>query len=353
MKKFISILATVALCICFPLLAACGADETDDDNTENGSGYYTVTFDSLGGSDVQSQRVFAGNPARTPASPTKENFEFNGWYLYADGGELWNFFTDRVNGDITLYAHWTEIQEPPEPTATLTFALNAAETEYTVTGDGGQAANIVIPAEYDGKPVTAVADSAFAYSRHPSDIISVIIPDSVKEIGKNAFYNQDALESVNIGAGSKLEKIGNNAFSGNGALKSIYLPAGLNLIGDSVFNNCGGLDEISVASGNARYSGEGNCLIDLETGTLIRGSNNSVIPETVTKIGEAAFRKATLTTLTVPASVTSIDKYAIQNSAIEKIIYEGMRAQWEDVLKSSHKNWNMGKTDVQIACSDD
>ncbi len=222
-----------------------------------------------------------------------------------------------------------------------------------MTGDSGQAANIVIPATHDDLPVTAIADSAFAYSKHTADILSVTIPDSVTQIGKNAFYNQDALASVEIGEASGLQSIGNNAFSGNSALKSIYLPAGLTSLGDSVFNNCGGLEEIEVAEENTRYSGEGNCLIDLSTHTLIRGSNKSEIPASVTKIGEAAFRKATLTTLTIPVSVTSIDKYAVQNCAIERIIYEGTRAQWEQVVKSSHKNWNMGKTDLQISCSDD
>ena len=158
---------------------------------------------------------------------------------------------------------------------------------------------------------------------------------------------------MEIGQNSKLEKIGNNAFSGNYALESIFLPAALASLGDSVFNNCGGLNTIEVAAENTHYSGDGNCLIDLATGTLIRGSNQSEIPASVTKIGEAAFRKSALTALTIPISVTSIDKYAIQNCAIERIIYEGTRAQWEELTAASHRYWNMGKTNLQITCADD
>ena len=238
------------------------------------------------------------------------------------------------------------------PTDTLTFERNEAGTGYIVTGDEGQAANIVIPATHESLPVVGIADSAFAYSRHKSDITSVTIPDSVVEIGKNAFHNQDALISVKIGTGSALKKIGNNAFSGNSALESIFLPAGLSELGDDVFNNCGGLDSITVAAGNTHYSGAGNCLIDLETNTLIRGSNKSVIPETVEKIGVAAFRRATLTTLTVPKSVTYIDKYAISDSAITKVVYKGTSAEWETLMATSSNYWNMGNKEVEVVYSD-
>ncbi len=238
------------------------------------------------------------------------------------------------------------------PTDTLTFERDEAGEGYIVTGDKGEAANIVIPAAHESLPVVGIADSAFAYSKHTSDILSVVIPDSVVEIGKNAFHNQDALVSVKIGTDSQLQKIGNNAFSGNSSLQSIYLPAGFSELGDDVFNNCGGLNSITVAAGNTHYSGAGNCLIDLTTHTLLRGSNQSVIPEAVTKIGVAAFRRATMTTLTIPTSVTFIDKYAISDSAITKVVYKGTSTEWENVVAASSPYWNMGNENVEIVCSD-
>ncbi len=241
---------------------------------------------------------------------------------------------------------------PAVPTATLTFEKNTAKEGYLVTGDEGQEENIVIPAEHNGEPVVGIADSAFAYSRHTADILSVAIPDSVTEIGKNAFHNQDALVSVTIGEDSRLQKIGNNAFSGNSSLASIYLPAGLTELGNDVFNNCGGLNAIAVAAGNPRYSGAGNCLIDLEASTLLRGSNKSVIPETVTKIGVAAFRRATMTTLTIPKTVTYIDKYAVSDSAIARIDYTGTAAEWETLMAASSKYWCMSNENVRIVCAD-
>ena len=345
-KKLVTILFAVLLCFCFALFA-CGGDGGDNSNNET---YYTVTVDSHGGSEIESQRVLEGNPARAPISPTRGDDIFQGWYKSDDeNAELWHFATDRVNGDITLHAFWKEAEK--EQVDTLVYELNAAGTGYIVTGDSGQSTAIVIPAEHEGLPVVEIADSAFAYSKHNSDIISVTIPDTVTTIGKNAFYSrQSDLTTVNIGENSELKTIGNNAFSGCRALKSIWLPASVTSIGDSAFNNCGSLNTITVSSGNTVYSSEGNNLIEIATHTLIRGSNSSVIPSTVTKIAQAAFRRATLTTLTIPVSVIAIENYIIQDSAITSITYEGTAEQWEEVEKT--KYWNMGKTNIEVICSD-
>ncbi len=348
-KKIVLLLTAVMLCLSFAL-AACGGTGGGNNGTDHGDDtYYTVTFDSQGGSAVESQRVLAGNPVRVPSSPSNGELLFQGWFVSADANaEGWNFETHRVNGDTTLFAHWAV--DTSEPTASITYEKTADSAGYIVTG-AGQEAKIVIPATHDNLPVVGIGESAFAYSKHTSDILSVTIPGSVVEIGLNAFHNQDALVSVNIGTDSKLEKIGNNAFSGNSSLESIYLPAGFTELGDDVFNNCGALDTITVAAGNTHYSGAGNCLIDLETNTLIRGSNKSVIPETVEKIGVAAFRRATLTELTVPKSVTYIDKYAISDCAITKIIYKGTPEEWETLMTASSKYWNMGNKEVEIVYS--
>ncbi len=358
-KKFAFILTAILLCFSFAL-SACGetgGGKTIDGNRDlDDDTYYTVTFDSQGGSVIESKRVPAGNPVAAPTSPTRDNFDFHGWFRSADeNAARWNFSTDRVNEDLTLYAHWTAKEQTPAPSDTLTFEQNAAKEGYIVTGDSGQSVNIVIPAEHNGLPVVEIGESAFAYSRHASDIYSVTIPDSVERIGLNAFHNRQTLEEVKIGENSNLKSIGNNAFSGNSALKSIYLPAGFEALGNDVFNNCGALNAITVAAGNARYSGAGNCLIDLETNTLIRGSNKSVIPETVTKIGVAAFRRATLTVLTVPASVTVIEKYAFADSAIATIIYEGTSEAWQRAVTGTNGKevpWRSGDQEITVKCSD-
>ncbi len=322
------------LCLAFAL-SACGGNG----GIEHGDGsYHTVTFDSQGGSTVESQQVPDGNPVRVPPTPTNGELLFQGWFVSADAdAEQWNFDVGRVNGDMTLFAHWAA--DTSEPTSSITYEKTADGAGYTVTG-AGQEAKIVIPATHDNLPVVEIGEGAFAYSKHKSDILSVTIPDSVTKIGLNAFHNQDALETVNIGTGSGLRSIGSNAFSGNSALKGFYLPAGATALGDGVFNNCGALDTFTVASGNTAYSGEGNNLIDLTTHTIVRGTNRSEIPATVTKIGEAAFRRADgITELYIPRSITGIEKYAFAYSTLTTIEYEGSEDEWNSISKGTM--WNL------------
>ena len=334
-------LVTVSLCLAFALSACGNPDKAGGNDT-----YYTVTFDSQGGSAVESQRVLKGNPARAPESPTRDDFIFQGWYQSKEeDAALWNFATDRVNADITLYAFWKV--DTSESTQSITYELNAAKNGYIVTG-AGQEAKIVIPESYNGLPVVEIGERAFAYSRHKSEILSVTIPDSVTTIGLNAFHNQDALVSVNIGTNSALISIGNNAFSGNSALTSFYLPAGFTSLGDDVFNNCGSLNTFISAS--AVYSDEGNNLIEVATHTLIRGTNSSKIPASVTEIAPSAFRRANgITELFIPVSVVKIGNYFIADSTIGKLQYEGTEEEWNEIEKG--KLWNLGKTEIEIECS--
>ena len=69
----------------------------------------TVTFDTVGGTNVESQTVTNGEKAIKPEDPTKEGYKFIGWYTKENDGERWSF--DRqVTTDVTLYARWSRIQ---------------------------------------------------------------------------------------------------------------------------------------------------------------------------------------------------------------------------------------------------
>jgi len=346
-KNIFTFLLVIITCLAFALTGCNDTpDNGNDNNNEDNHTYYTVTFDSNGGSSVESQRVMEGNTVRRPEAPTRETYSFIGWYKEAtDNAEQWNFSSDRVNSDITLYAKW-QSSEAHTPTASLTFSRNS--NGYTVTGATGQEERIIIPAEHDNLPVTEIGESAFAYSTHTSDITYVSIPDSVTKIGLNAFHNRSELVTVDIGGESNLSSIGRNAFSGNGALKAIYIPQGVIEIGDGAFNNCASLDSISVATANTVYSGEGNSLIEIATHTLIRGSNNSRIPESVTVIAPAAFRKANkMTSLSIPVSVTTIGNSFIADSTITTVRYQGSETQWNAIEKSATM-WNYGNRNVEV-----
>ena len=257
------------------------------------------------------------------------------------GIESWIASLDLSGGQI-------ENPETPSETTSLTYERNDAG--YTVTGETENVKNIVIPSEHEGLPVTKIGESAFAYSKHNEDILSVTIPDSVTVIELNAFYNRSEMTTVNIGQNSKLEEIGRNAFSGNAALTAIYIPSGVKLIGDSAFNNDGAMN-FTVSQGNTVYRSENGHLIETATQTLIRGGQNANVPEGVTSIAQAAFRKSALTKIVIPASVTAIGNYFIADSAITAIEYHGTEEQWNAIAKS--RLWNFGKTDVSITFDED
>ncbi len=68
---------------------------------------YTVTFNTQGGSKVESVRVNKNSSLVKPANPTKEGYTFSGWYTDAECTEAYDF-TAKVTKNMTLYAKWTE-----------------------------------------------------------------------------------------------------------------------------------------------------------------------------------------------------------------------------------------------------
>ena len=68
---------------------------------------YTVTFNSMGGSDVPSVVVAPGELVPQPEAPIKDEYDFNGWFTDVSYTVQWDFDTDVVLFNMTLYAKWT------------------------------------------------------------------------------------------------------------------------------------------------------------------------------------------------------------------------------------------------------
>ena len=70
---------------------------------------YTVTFDSNGGTHTPSQQtVKEGDRVAKPADPTSDGYDFVGWAKSTSASSaLWNFGTETVTADMTLYARWS------------------------------------------------------------------------------------------------------------------------------------------------------------------------------------------------------------------------------------------------------
>ena len=99
--------------------------------------WYTVTFNSNGGSNVASQTVRYGGVADEPVPPTKTGYTFKHWSL-TEGGAAYSF-NSPVNGNTTLLAVWQINQY------TLTFNSNGGSAVAAITQDYGSA--VTAPAD--------------------------------------------------------------------------------------------------------------------------------------------------------------------------------------------------------------
>ena len=67
---------------------------------------FTITFDSKGGTDVPAQNQMYGELLDVPEPPTREGYDFAGWYTDHGCTVLWNVDERTIETDMTLYAGW-------------------------------------------------------------------------------------------------------------------------------------------------------------------------------------------------------------------------------------------------------
>lgn len=235
------------------------------------------------------------------------------------------------------------------------FAYTADGGEVTITEYIGESEHVLIPDTIDGLPVTALADKAF-YEKH---VTTVVVPDSVTEIGTACFSGDNYLVSLKLPDGLKrlppaslescmrlydfdlpqsLEKIYSSVFAFNYYLTHLTLPSSLTEIGQLNFIGLYGLQSLTLAEDNAAFKlDEMNGLLMTADGTRLLHCFSDIVPaeeiilpeglktvdpfafhydydvkrivlpEGVETIGAMAFAMCpNLTEIVIPASVTNI-----------------------------------------------
>ena len=160
---------------------------------------HTVTFNSNGGSAVQSQTVEDGSAAIAPADPVKTGFTFKGWYL---NGQLYSFATP-VTADIILTASWME-NTVPAVSRTVSFNVDGGSIAIqNMTVDDG--ASITLPA-YSGVK-TGYAFSGWSFSNttyQPGQAFSVTSDVTFKAVWRStAPVVNEITVTFNVDGGSK------------------------------------------------------------------------------------------------------------------------------------------------------
>lgn len=140
---------------------------------------------------------------------------------------------------------------------------------------------------------------------------NVTISNSVTSIGDYAFSNcNNSLIEITIP--NSVISIGECAFLYCQVLREITIPNSVTNIGFSILAGCNSLASITVENGNPVYDSRENCnaIIETATNTLVQGCETTVIPNSVTAIGDGAFLLCTMTEFIIPENVTKIGKNA-------------------------------------------
>ena len=171
-----------------------------------------------------------------------------------------------------------------------------------------------------------------------TSLTSVTIPSSVTSIGSSAFSGCTSLTSVSIPA--SVTSIGNYAFRNCTALESITIPDSVTSIGSSAFSGCSSLESMTIPFVGATKDETSNTHFGYIFGASSSSNNDYYVPASLkeviitggTSIGYGAFYGCTsLTSVTIPDSVTNIGGYAFYDCTSLEGVYITDIGKWAEI----------------------
>lgn len=140
------------------------------------------------------------------------------------------------------------------------------------------------------------------------NLTSVVLPESVKKVGKSTFEQCRSLESIDLSGVTELDT--ENLFTNCYSLKSVILPDNLTEIGPYMFSNCKSLVSLTIPQ-SVTVIGE-NAFSQCAIETI-------VLPQNLTEIGTKAFYISSLKEIFIPKSVTYIGEAAFVAYTINQL----------------------------------
>ncbi len=350
---------------------------------------YTISFDPNGGVDPYPDLGFgqvgeAGVPLLlVPTGFTYTDKVLAGWSLdpsattptYTDGGLYVGV------EDVTLYAIWYDLAD--------CVVIDGNKITGVKTDKFNQLSSIIIPASYNGTPITSVSLGNGNYSNNTMKSVTVAegitelsgswpnagfanftaledvrLPNSLTIIGNYSFMGCSSLEYIPLP--ENLQSIGTQALQGTG-LKQIDIPASLTSLEVGAFDMCLDLQNINVADANTIYSSTDGNLYSKDGTKLIKvapaktsftfGSDvdgimysafsynkkitEVAIPETVIHFESRIFEDCSeLVKVTLPTSMTTIPSFTfIDCQKLKEVVILG---------ELTEIKWNAFRTCVSL-----
>lgn len=179
----------------------------------------------------------------------------------------------------------------------------------------GENSDVVLPDTINQKTCELIE---YSFS-NANNIESLTVSGVIKDIPSFCFTAMEELTELKLEEG--IESVGGGSFTGNN-LSVLRLPSSLVSVKGGSFGS--NIQKIEVADNNPIFMSAGNCLIDKQSKTLVRGFVSSVIPSDgcVEIIGENAFANLKeLKELSIPSAVRKIEVRAFYNTGLNDVTF--------------------------------
>ena len=207
------------------------------------------------------------------------------WQQCKNCGEKKDIAAHSFSGDSCAVCDYTITY-----TENLDYDLSGNGSYYIVSGRGSADDSFIfIPAQFGGKPVKSIGESAF---ENDDKLTGIYLPETVESVADYAFYGCPNLASVKMQDG--LKTIGVQAFRNCEELQDIEISGKLNAVGQRAFENCNALTNVYI--------------LDIAAWCAIQFDDEQSNP--LYYAHKFYLNGETVTELTIPDDVTAIADYA-------------------------------------------